>query len=274
MFVNMVRAGEASGALDRVLSRLADFGEKQTELKNRLRAAMVYPFFMALIGVAILFVLVTYVVPKITQVFDTMERALPLPTVVLLSISSFFENYWWVLLVGVAGVVVGVRMAIRRGPGREVWDLLMLRAPVFGIVMRKSIMARFSSTMESLLVSGVGLIDALEITKRIIDNVQVNRVIDKAIEDVRKGRTLAHGLSGSPWFTPLFLQMISVGETSGHLEQMLEKMAHANEREVESAVFAMTSLIEPVMIVCMGGVVGFIVLAIMLPILETSQMIG
>jgi general secretion pathway protein F len=274
MFVNMVRAGEASGALDRVLSRLADFGEKQTELKNRLRAAMVYPFFMALIGVAILFVLVTYVVPKITQVFDTMERALPLPTVVLLSISSFFQNYWWLLLIGVAGVVVGVRMAIRHGPGREVWDLLMLRAPVFGIVMRKSIMARFSSTMESLLVSGVGLIDALEITKRIIDNVQVNRVIDKAIEDVRKGRTLAHGLSGSPWFTPLFLQMISVGETSGHLEQMLEKMAHANEREVESAVFAMTSLIEPVMIVCMGGVVGFIVLAIMLPILETSQMIG
>ncbi len=152
--------------------------------------------------------------------------------------------------------------------------MVKLRVPLFGIVIRKSVAARFASTMESLLGSGVGIIDALEIVKRIIDNVHVSAVIDQAIEDINKGRSMAHALSGTLWFPPMYVQMVAVGETSGQLEEMLGKVAEASERDVESAVLGMTSLIEPVMIVSMGLVVGLIVLSILLPIFEMNQLIG
>lgn len=274
MYVNMVRAGEASGALDIVLAKLADFGEKQETLKAKLKAALIYPIFMAVVGAGILFILVTYIVPNITSVFDDMEQALPLPTIILINLSSFLQNYWWVILLVFASLFILLRMAVRRKTGKFVWDMVKLRVPLFGIVIRKSVAARFASTMESLLGSGVGIIDALEIVKRIIDNVHVSAVIDQAIEDINKGRSMAHALSGTPWFPPMYVQMVAVGETSGQLEEMLGKVAEASERDVESAVLGMTSLIEPVMIVSMGLVVGLIVLSILLPIFEMNQLIG
>jgi len=274
MYINMVRAGEASGSLDRVLSRLADFGEKQEALLARLKAALIYPAFMAIVGMGILFILVTYVVPNITQVFEEMEQALPLPTVVLISISSFLQQYWWAVLILIIGLFFIIKLAIRQKSGKQVWDLVKLRAPIIGIVIRKAILARFSSTMESLLGSGVGIIESLEIVKRIIDNTHITKVIDQAIEDINKGRSMANAFSGSPWFPPMFVQMVAVGERSGQLEEMLTKVAASSERDVEAAVLGMTSLIEPIMIVGMGLAVGLIVLSILLPIFEMNQMIS
>ena len=274
MYINMVRAGEASGGLDRVLSRLADFGEKQEALQARLRAALIYPLFMAIVGGGILFILVTYIVPNITRVFADMERALPLPTMVLIGFSSMLRSYWWVVIILTVGFIVVSRMLIRARTGKYVWDMIKLKSPIFGPVVRKSVVARFSSTMESLLGSGVDIIRALEIVKRLIDNVHVSATIEQAIDDINRGKSMAAALSGSAWFPPMFVQMVAVGEASGQLEEMLAKVAAASERDVEAAVLGMTSLIEPLMIVTMGVAVGLIVLSILLPIFEMNQMIG
>jgi general secretion pathway protein F len=235
---------------------------------------MIYPIFMAVIGAGILFILVTYIIPNITRVFDDMGQALPLPTVLLINLSSFLKSYWLILLIGAVALVAALRFAVRRKAGKYLWDMIKLRMPVFGSVIRKSIAARFASTMESLLASGVGIIEALEIVKRIIDNVHVSEVIDKAIEDINKGRSLAPSLAGAVWFPPMYVQLVAVGEASGQIEEMLGKVAAAGERDVESTVLGITSLIEPVMIVTMGLVVGFIVMSILLPIFEMNQLIG
>lgn len=274
IYVNMIRAGEASGSLDVVLEKLADFGEKQQALESRLRAALIYPIFMAIIGSGILFVLITYVVPNITQVFTDMGRVLPWPTRFLIEFSGFLKQFWWVVIAAAAAAVFGVRYLVSRPAGRSLWDLIKLKAPVVGPVLRKVLLARFASTLGSLLNSSVGLMTSMQIVKTLIDNVQIAAVIDEAMDHIEKGKSMTVALSQSPWFPPMFVQMISVGEQSGNLEGMLEKVSSSYEREVESAILGMTSLIEPIMIVCMGAAVGFVVLSILLPIFEMNQMVG
>lgn len=274
IFINMVRAGEASGALDIVLERLADFGEKQEALKGRLRAALVYPVFMAVIGSAILFILITYIVPNITQVFNEMDKVLPLPTLFLINLSDFLKMYWWACLLFMALVITGLRFFILQPTGRSWWDFLKLKMFIVGPVVQKVILARFSSTLGSLLESGVGLMTSMQIVRTLVNNVHVARVIDDAMVQIQKGQTMTSALSDSEWFPPMFVQMIAVGEQSGSLETMLDKVARAYEREVETAIMGMTSLIEPLMIAVMGLAVGFIVLSILLPIFEMNQMIG
>ena len=274
IFVNMVRAGEASGALDIVLERLADFGEKQEALKGRLQAALIYPIFMAVIGSAILFILITYIVPNITQVFNEMDKVLPLPTLFLITLSDFLKTYWWALLIGLGIVFSGLRYLVLKPSGRAFWDLLKLKMFIIGPVVQKIILARFSSTLASLLESGVGLMTSMQIVQTLVNNVHVSKVIDEAMEQIQKGQSMTSSLSESQWFPPMFVQMIAVGEQSGSLEAMLNKVAKAYEREVETAIMGMTSLIEPIMIAAMGMAVGFIVLSILLPIFEMNQMIG
>jgi general secretion pathway protein F len=274
IFINMVRAGEASGALDIVLERLADFGEKQEALKGRLQAALVYPIFMAVIGSAILFILITYIVPNITQVFNEMDKVLPLPTLFLISLSDFLKMYWWACFVFIGIAVFGLRYFILKPAGRSIWDYLKLKMFIVGPVVQKVILARFSSTLGSLLESGVGLMVSMQIVRTLVNNVHVSKVIDQAMEQIQKGQTMTSALSESEWFPPMFVQMIAVGEQSGSLETMLDKVAKAYEREVETAIMGMTSLIEPLMIAIMGLAVGFIVLSILLPIFEMNQMIG
>lgn len=274
IYVNMIRAGEASGSLDVVLERLADFGEKQQVLRSRLQAALIYPVFMALIGTAILFVLITYVVPNITQVFSEMGRVLPWPTRFLIELSSFLKQFWFVVVGGIVAAVFGVKYFISLPVGRSFWDLTKLRAPIIGPVVRKVLLARFASTLGSLLNSSVGLMMSMQIVKTLINNVHVAAVLDEAMEHIEKGKSMTVALSQSQWFPPMFVQMISVGEQSGNLEGMLEKISSSYEREVESAILGMTSLIEPIMIVCMGAAVGFVVLSILLPIFEMNQMVG
>ena len=229
---------------------------------------------MAFIGTAILFVLITYIVPNITQVFNEMDKVLPGPTLFLLGLSDFLKRYWWGLLIGAAGAVIGIRWFVEKPYGRNLWDLVKLKSPVIGPVIRKVILARFASTLGSLLGSGVELMTAMKIVRTLVNNVHVGRVIDEAMVQIQKGENMADSLSSSEWFPPMFVQMIAVGEQSGNLEVMLKKVAKAYEREVETAIMGMTSLIEPIMIVAMGAAVGFVVLSILLPIFEMNQMIG
>lgn len=273
IYINMVRAGEASGSLDIVLEKLADFGEKQRTLQGRIKAALIYPVFMAVIGSAILFILITYIVPNITKVFADMERTLPLPTRLLISLSNFLRGYWWLLLLLLVAAFYSLRMFIKSAGGRQIWDLLKLRMPIIGAVNQKIILARFGSTMASLLGSSVPLVTSMQIVQSIVNNSLIAEVIEEAIEHIRKGKSMASALGSSPWFPPIFVQMISVGEQSGNLEPMLTKVSDAYEREVDMAIMGMTSLIEPIMIAGMGAAVGFVVLSILLPIFEMNQMV-
>ncbi len=274
VFINMVRAGEASGTLDIVLERLADFSEKQEALRGRIRAALIYPIFMGVVGAAILFILITYIVPNITQVFTEMKRVLPLPTLFLIGLSDFLKMYWWVMIVMVILLVSVMRYLVKQPTGKRIWHYAKLKLIILGPVVQKIILARFSSTLGSLLESGVGLMMSMQIVQALVDNVHVSKVIEDAMEQIQKGKSMTNALSSSEWFPPMFVQMIAVGEQSGNLEGMLRKVSQAYEREVEIAILGMTSLIEPIMIVGMGLVVGFIVLSILLPIFEMNQMIG
>ena len=274
IFINMVRAGEASGTLDIVLERLADFAEKQEALRGRFRAALIYPVFMGVIGSAILFILVTYIVPDITQVFNEMNRVLPLPTLFLIGLSDFLKVYWWVVFILVGVVLLGVRYLIKKPSGKKIWHYVKLKVFILGPVAQKVILARFSSTLGSLLESGVGLMKSMQIVQALVDNVHVSQVIDEAMEQIEKGQSMTMALSNSQWFPPMFVQMIAVGEQSGNLEGMLKKVSQAYERDVAIAILGMTSLIEPLMIVVMGLAVGFIVISILLPIFEMNQMIN
>ena len=274
IYINMVRAGEASGSLDVVLERLAEFGEHQQALQGRFKAAMVYPIFMAIIGAAVLFFLLSFVVPNLTRIFTEMKQVLPLPTTLLIWFSDFMRFYWWVIVLCVVAVILGIRKAVNTTRGRYIWDSLKLRLPVIGQINRKIALSRFGRTLGSLLQSGVPLITSLQIVRNIVNNVLIGDVIDAAMGDIQAGKSLNLALSRSAWFPPVFRQMISVGEQSGDLEGMLHKIADAYEREVETRITGMTALIEPIMILLMALIVGFIVVSILLPIFEMNQMIS
>lgn len=228
---------------------------------------------MAVIGTGILLFLISYIVPNITQVFIDMERALPLPTRILILTSDLIRHYWWLGALFAGGLFTLIRLFLAQELGRRVWDKIKLTFPIIGSVNRKIILARFASTLSSLLNSGVPLITSLQIVSSLVNNRLVGEVIDEAIEKIKKGKSMSSALQSSVWFPPLFLQMIGVGEQSGQLEAMLDKVASAYEREVESAIMGMTALIEPIMISAMGAAVGFVVLSILLPIFEMNQMI-
>ncbi len=274
IYINMVRAGEESGSLDVVLERLADFGEHQQALKSRFQAALVYPVFMALVGAGVLFFLLSFVVPNLTRIFTEMKQVLPLPTTILIWFSDFMSSYWWVIAAVILVIIFGIKEAIKKPKGRYFWDVLKLRVPVIGQINRKIALSRFGRTLGSLLQSGVPLITSLQIVRNIVNNVLIGTVIDEAMDDIQAGKSLNLALGRSVWFPPVFRQMISVGEQSGDLEEMLHKVADAYEREVETRISGMTALIEPVMILLMAVVVGFIVISILLPIFEMNQMVG
>jgi len=273
VYVNMVRAGEASGSLDVVLDRLADLGEHQHALRSRFKAAMAYPVFMFFVGTLVLFFLVTFVIPKITPVFEEMHQTLPVPTVLLINASNFLKSFWWVILIAAAiGAVVLVQLK-KTPKGQYVWDEAKLRIPIFGPVNRKIALAQFARTLGSLLQGGVPLISALQIVRNVANNVLIADVIDVAIEEIQAGKDLASPLGQSRWFPSIVIQMIAVGEQSGELETMLDKIADTYERDVGAQIMAMTSMLEPVMILIMGLIVLFIVVSILLPIFEMNQMI-
>ncbi len=273
IYINMVRAGEASGSLDVVLDRLAEFGETQHALRSRIKAAMLYPLFMAVVGIVVLFLLITFIVPSITSVFEGTKQALPLPTIILIGLSSLLKQFWWAVLLVVAAAIASIRWYVGTPVGRQRLDLLKLSLPGLRDLSIKTASARFGRTLASLLQSGVSLITALQIVKNIVNNVVLADLINEACNELEKGQSLSQFFRGNKWFPPMLVQMMAVGEQSGTLDKMLAKAADSYEKEVETKILALTSMIEPVMILSMGLVVSFIVVSILLPIFEMNQLI-
>ncbi len=273
-YVGMVQAGEASGSMDIVLERLAEFSEHQQELRGRFHAALAYPAFMFVVGFLILFFLISFVVPEITKIFTEMRQTLPLTTLVLIRLSAFFESYWWIMFLVITTSIFLVKSLINQRKGRYIWDWLRLSIPVLGPINVRRFMAKFGTILGTLLQSGVPLLNALNLMKEIMDNVLIAEALDRAIEAIGKGEELDSTLSKNRWFPPVALQMISVGQQSNKLEKMLYKIADANEREAEARITALTSLLEPIMILSIGLAVGFIVISILLPIFEMNKIIG
>lgn len=273
IYVHMVRAGEASGALDQILFRLAEFLEKQQALRTKVTNAMLYPVIMLVIGTVILFFLITFVVPKITQVFAQQKQALPWPTVALMSTSQFFSDYWMVLVGLVVGGLYATRRFIRTGRGRMVADRLTLKLPLIGEVARMVSISRLTSTLSTMLASGVQLLEALDVSKRVMNNRVLEETVESARQNIREGETIADPLKRSGEFPALVTHMIAVGERSGDMEEMLRRVSHIYDGEVERVITRLTSLMEPIMILVMGVIVFFIVVAILLPIFEMGQMV-
>jgi len=274
LYINIVKAGESSGTLDIVLYRLADFLEKSSALKLRVQSALIYPLFMFLIGSGVLFFMMTYVIPRITKIFEDSDRALPLITLVLISISSFFSNHY--LLVLILVLVSGYLLVrfLNTEKGKRFVDRLTLRLPVFGKLATMVAVSRFTRTMGTLVGSGIPLLDALEIGEAVIGN----SVFMDALKDVRvsviEGSTLAMPLRDSGVFPPLVTRMVAVGEQTGEMQEMFNKIADIYDLQVETTLSTLTSLLEPVMILMIGVVMAFIVFAILLPIFDLTSAIG
>ena len=274
LYVNMVKAGESSGALEVVLFRLADFMDKQLALRRRVGSAMVYPALMMMVGFGVLFFLMTYIIPTITKIFSQFDRALPTPTVVLMSVSAFMRTYWWAILAAIALSTLLLIQYRRTERGRVRWDKMKLVVPVFGKLNRKMAVARFVRTLGTLTHSGVNLLDSLEIVKSIVDNQVIASAIDDAQDSVRKGEDLASSIKRSAVFPPVVIHMIALGERSGQLEDMLIRVADTFDDEVETTLAGLVSLLEPAMIVLMAAIVGFVVLAMLLPIFDMNSIIA
>ncbi len=273
LYVNMIRAGESSGALDVVLTRLADFTEAQAQLRSKIIGAMLYPAIMVVVGVIIVGILFVVVIPKVTKIFEDMNVTLPWTTRILIVLSSFARDYWYLVLFGVPALAWGVRRWVRTPRGRAWWDRFQLKAPVFGELIRMLAISRFAKTLATLLASGVQLLTAMDIVRNIVSNTLLAEVIDKARDAIREGESIAAPLKRSGQFPPLVFHMIAIGEKSGQLEEMLQNVAKSYESQVEMRVNALTSLLEPVMIVAMGGGVAFIVFSILMPIMQLNTFV-
>ncbi|MBW2039962.1 MAG: type II secretion system inner membrane protein GspF [Deltaproteobacteria bacterium] len=273
LYVNMIRAGEESGALEGVLLRLADFTENQLRLRNRIRAALAYPIFMTVIGAGVMTFLLTFVIPTVTQVFQEMGRTLPLPTRILMATCNLIRGYWWGIIVGLILLIWGVRKYLQSPKGALRWDRIKLRLPLFGGIIMRGAVARFARTLGTLLQGGLPILNALEIVKTVVKNQLLAQAIEETKLEVREGESIAPPLKRSGLFPSIVTHMIATGEASGDLEGMLIKVADAYEAEVETKVSALTSILEPVIILAMGLVVGFIVISILLPIFEMNQLV-
>ncbi|MEP6600557.1 MAG: type II secretion system inner membrane protein GspF [Nitrospirota bacterium] len=273
VYLHMVRAGEASGALEPILVRLAEFLDSQLKLKHKVTNAIMYPALMLVVGIGILFFLMIFVVPKITAVFTDLHQALPWPTIMLIAVSDFLARYWIVLLGGGVLLVMAFRRAVATPAGRWRADGLLLKMPLVGTVARMVSISRLASTLATMLASGVQLLDALDVAKRVMNNRVLEQAVLEARENIREGESIAVPLKRSGMFPPLVTHMIGVGEKSGELEEMLRRISQIYDSDVDRVISRLTSLMEPIMILFMGSVVFFIVLAILLPIFEMSQIV-
>lgn len=273
LYVNMVRAGEKSGALEKILRRLADYAEDEAAFRNRLRAALAYPLFMVLIGAGVLFFLFSFVIPMVTRVFVDMDRALPLITLILISLGDFLRASWWLVLLGVGAILAAGKWFLSKERGRFLGDKLKLRIPLLGSLFQDIAVARFSRTLGTLLGSQSPILTSLDVVKDVMGNAVFSRALEAARDEIGEGGNIANPLKKSRLFPPLVTRMIAVGEESGNLEGMLFKVADTYDNEVQTKVSAFISLLEPLIILAMGLMVGFVVLAVLLPIFEMNQII-
>jgi type IV pilus assembly protein PilC len=273
LYVNMVEAGETGGVLDVILMRLASYLEKMNTLKRKIKGAMTYPAVICVVTILAAVFMLLFIIPVFAKLFTDYGGELPLPTRIVMDISNLLRHDWWLL----AGVIIGLVVSLRRyystKDGRAKIDRLLLSVPVFGSVLLKSAIARFTRTLGTLVSSGVPILEGLEITARAAGNTVVREAVVKTRASISSGHTIAEPLRQSAVFPPMVVQMISVGEETGALDEMLCKIADFYDEEVDAAVDAMTSIIEPIMIVLMGGVVGGMVVSMYLPIFKLVTVI-
>ena len=276
LYINMINAGENSGALDVVLVRLADFLEGQAKLRSKIIGAMIYPIIMSVVGTVLIVMLVIFVIPKITSIFEDVAATLPLPTRVLIALSEALTTGWVVvlLLLAIPLAIFGIRKWLKTPKGKAFLDRKMLKMPVYGKLTRMISISRFSRTLSTLLSSGVPLLGALDIVKNIISNTVIRGVIEETRISVQEGSSVSDVLKKSGEFPPIVTHMITIGEKTGGLEKMLERVADAYDTQVDNTVSTLTTLLEPIMILVMAGVVSFIVMSILLPILQLNQLGG
>ncbi|MEP0829182.1 MAG: type II secretion system F family protein [bacterium] len=274
LYVNMVEAGEMGGALDTILVRLAVYREKADALVRKVKGAMVYPTVVAVVAIGVTIAMLTFIVPVFAKMFSGLGAELPKPTQIVLGISNFLKGYFLYLVLGTLAFVAGFIYWVRTESGRAMFDAGLLKAPVFGNLVRKSSVARFTRTLGTLISSGVSILDALEITAKTAGNVVIAKAIRKSVLSIAEGDTITAPLKETGVFPPMVTQMISVGEKTGGLDEMLNKIADFYDEEVDQAVSALTSLIEPVIIVFMGAIIGGILIAMYLPMFDIIGKIG
>jgi general secretion pathway protein F len=273
LYVNMVRSGEAAGNLDQVLERLADFLDAQHALRQKVSGALTYPIIMMIVGSLVMGLLMVVVVPQITAIFEDAGKALPWNTQLLIIVAGILGGYWWLVIpIGIGGYVLFRRWS-RSSKGRGQLDRLMLRAPLVGPLVRFLAVARFARTLATMLASGVPVLTAMEIVKRVLNNAVLEKVVEDARDAVREGESLAVTLKRSQQFPSMMCHMVAVGERSGQLEAMLANVAEAYERDVSAKVARLTTILSPLMIVFMAIGVGFVVYSIIMPIMDMQQFV-
>jgi type II secretory pathway component PulF len=274
LYVSMVRVGEEAGVLPKVMADLAELLEHEDELRGEVRAAVAYPVFVLGFGCVTVTVLLTVVMPKLFSMLTEMATSLPLPTIILLRVSGFIQAWWMALVVGAAGAAAGLRWYLRSPRGAEKWDGFKLKLPVLGGVYRAAALSRFARTLGTLARSGVSLLPALKIVEHTIGNLVLGKLIAQVAEETRGGDSLATPLRKLGIFPKTVVQMISVGEESGMLPEMLLKVADIEERHMRARTKTLISLLAPALILVVGAMVGFMVIALLLPIFKMSQALG
>ena len=271
IYVNMIEAGESSGTLTLVLLRLAELKEAQMRLRSKVISGMTYPALMMTVALFLMIAIFTFIIPKLTKIFDSMNKPIPPTTKFLMWFSDTLVNWWF--LIGGAAFVLGTMFMryIRTPKGRARWDAFKLTLPVVGPLVRMIAMTRFSSTMATLLGSGVPILTAMSIARNLVDNVPIAKAIADARENITEGQSIAEPLRRSGEFPPLLIHMIAIGEKTGELPDMLRNVTETYEEQVNTRIDGMTALLEPAMIVGMGGAVGFIVMSVFVPLLEITN---
>lgn len=274
MLIYMVETGEVSGQLDAVMGRMAEHYEKETKLQSKIKNAMMYPMIVSIVAVLVIWFLITYVLPTFINMFAGFGAALPLPTRILLGVSSAFRNYWYLILGGLILLILAYKMYVKSQSGRYRIDLLKLRMPIFGNVNKKVATSRFARTLSRLLMSGINIIEAMDIVHKVIGNEVISRGISRSMDNIRKGGGITGPLGDLNVFPPVLISMMKIGEESGSMDAMLAKTADFYDQEVDSAIEKMTTLLEPLIIVVLAIIIGMIILAVVTPMFDMYQFVG
>jgi general secretion pathway protein F len=270
-YLNMIRAGEMGGNLGSVLHRLAEYMERTQELKDTVSTAMIYPTILLLMSVASLFVMLTFVVPQFEEMFKSAGKALPIPTQIVVGLAEFLQNYWWALFLTVFTTVMVMKSQLASPSGRRAWDARFLKMPLFGDIILNKEVANFSRTFGTLLGNGVSILNSLTVVKETVGNLVLAEILDEVEEQLKQGKTLADALTPHKLFPKLAIQMIKMGEETGRLEEMLMRVAMIYDKQLRTTIQRMLALLEPVLIISLGLMIGGIIVSILLAILSVND---
>ncbi len=271
VFVSMIEAGETSGTLDTILLRLAEFTEDRAELNSKIKSAMLYPIIMIFFMVGILAVMFVFVVPQMVSIFEDAEKALPWYTEIVIGLSGVIVNYWWLIILAVGSIIFVFIQWSRSEKGRPKWDAIKLKLPVSGPLTRMIAVSRFTRTLSTLLAGGVPMLNAMDIVKNVVNNEVLAKAVREARDNISEGESIAGPLKKSQQFPPIVIHMVGIGEKTGELEKMLNQVSDTYDFQVKNKVSGLTSVLEPIMIIFMGGVIGMIVFSLMVPMFELAN---